>query len=56
MNDNVTEIDQYPVRIWQTFKLWRLTGLFLDFFRHMIGNRAHMTGRAARSDDHNISE
>lgn len=56
VNDDVSEIDQHPIRIWQTFQLWRLSGLFFDFLRQMIGNRTHMTSRAARSDDHNISK
>ena len=56
VNDDVAEIDQNPIRIWQTFKLWRLSGLLFDFLRQMIGNRTHMTGRTTRSDDHNISK
>ncbi len=56
MNDHVAEIDQYPIRIRQAFKLWRFPGLFLDLLGQMRGNRTHMTGRAARSDDHDVCE
>ncbi|MEO1188000.1 MAG: hypothetical protein AAFW60_02930, partial [Pseudomonadota bacterium] len=50
------QINQHPIGIWQTFQLRRLTGLFLDLLCQMIGNGADMTGRATRSNDHDVCE
>ena len=56
VNNHIAQIDQHPVGIWQAFQLWRLAGFLFDLLRQMIGNRAHMTGRTTRSNDHNVCE
>ena len=56
VDDNIAQIDQHPIRVWKPFEFRRLSGLLFDFLRQMIGDRTHMTRRAARSDDHDISK
>lgn len=38
MYNDVAEIDQYPVCIWQAFELWRLSGFFFDLLREMVSD------------------
>ena len=56
VNNHVTEIDQDPVGVREPFNLWGLPCRLLDLLGQVIGNRAHMTGRPARSNNHNVRE
>ena len=56
VHNHVAEIDQNPVSVWQAFDFRSLPRRLFDLLSQVIGNRAHMTGRPARSNYHDVRE
>lgn len=56
MDNHIAEVDQDPVCVRKSLNLWCLPRRFFDLLGQVVGNRAHMTGRPARSNDHNVCE
>lgn len=56
VDNNISQINQYPVRIRQTFQFWGSSGLVLDMPGQMVGQSADMSCRAAGCYDHDICQ